>query len=201
MTKIFWLQHGWVKFSNSLLRRVLAVSLVLISSIASFWLWATPTAWAGLEDDRYDGNIFALYAGNGSLVPPKITLPASLKRDKATFLVLYVDDNSDCKQYSQVISRVQAYYGRAMDILPIRVDALIQKDQYEPIEPGYYYQGFVPQTAIFDVSGKLVLNEAGVLPYERIDDVLRKVFDLLPRSESVELKRRAVNEINTEIAP
>jgi hypothetical protein len=198
---VFWLQNFWVKFRDSLLQRVLAVSLVLIGSIVSLWLWATPTALAGLEDDRYDGNIFALYAGNGSLVPPKVTLSASLKRDKATFLVLYVDDNSDCKQYSQVISRVQAYYGRAMDILPVRVDSLIQKDKYEPTEPGYYYQGFVPQTVIFDVSGKLVLNEAGVLPYERIDDTLRKVFDLLPRSESAELKRRAVNEINTEIAP
>jgi hypothetical protein len=29
--------------------------------------------------------------------------------------------------------------------------------------------------------------------------VLREVFDLLPRSESVELKRRTVNEFNTEL--
>ncbi|EFA73126.1 hypothetical protein CRD_01530 [Raphidiopsis brookii D9] len=29
------------------------------------------TALAGSKDDRYEGNIFVVFAGNGSLVPPK----------------------------------------------------------------------------------------------------------------------------------
>ncbi|MEN8443536.1 MAG: thioredoxin family protein, partial [Cyanobacteria bacterium J06555_13] len=47
----------------------------------------------------------------------------------------------------------------------------------------------------------LVFNEAGQVPYEKIDDLLRTVFDLLPRTESVELKRRPINEVNTELVP
>ncbi|BAU41930.1 hypothetical protein O77CONTIG1_01748 [Leptolyngbya sp. O-77] len=75
------------------------------------------------------------------------------------------------------------------------------KDKYDPSEPGYYLTGYAPQTVVFDKAGQVVLNESGVIPYERIDDVLREVFDLLPRSQSAELKRRTVNEINTELVP
>lgn len=158
-------------------------------------------AWAGLTDDRYDGEIFALYAGNGSLVPPKMTLADALNQKKPALLVFYTDDSRDCKQYSNVVSQTQAFYGRVIDILPIRVDSLPIKDKFDPKEPGYYYKGFVPQTVLFDQSGKVLLNEIGSIPYEKIDDEFRKVFDLLPRSESIVLKRRPVNEINTELIP
>ncbi|HEY9600054.1 MAG TPA: thioredoxin family protein, partial [Allocoleopsis sp.] len=80
-------------------------------------------------------------------------------------------------------------------------DSLPVKSKYEPTEPGYYYKGLVPQTVLIDQKGKVVLNETGQLAYERIDDAFRQVFDLLPRSESVELKRRTLNEINTELTP
>jgi hypothetical protein len=158
-------------------------------------------AWAGLNDDRYDGEVFALYAGNGSLVPPKVALANSFKQHKPAMLVFYTDDSSDCKLYANVVSQTQAFYGRAIDILPIRVDSLPLKAKFESTEPGYYYKGFVPQTVLFDQSGKVVLNETGVIEYEKIDDEYRKVFDLLPRSESATLRRRMVNEINTELVP
>ncbi|KAM3105326.1 thylakoid membrane photosystem I accumulation factor [Phormidesmis sp. 146-20] len=174
---------------------------VLFSLVTIVCLLFPLPAMAGLTDDRYDGDIFALYAGNGSLVPPKISLADSLKQKKPTLLVLYTDDSSDCKQYSTVVSQFQAFYGRASDILAIRIDSLPIKDKYEPTEAGYYYKGYVPQTVGFDQSGKVVLNETGAIPYEQIDDAFRKVFDLLPREESVPLKRRQVNEVNTELVP
>ncbi|MGL6339366.1 MAG: thylakoid membrane photosystem I accumulation factor, partial [Waterburya sp.] len=43
----------------------------------------------------------------------------------------------------------------------------------------------------------VVYDGKGQVPYEEIDDVLREVFDLLPRSESVVLKRRSFNEFNS----
>ncbi|NET54244.1 MAG: thioredoxin family protein, partial [Merismopedia sp. SIO2A8] len=46
----------------------------LVAIFSSMLLLGTPPALAGLDDDRFDGNIFALYGGNGSLVPPRITL-------------------------------------------------------------------------------------------------------------------------------
>ncbi|NJM76788.1 MAG: thioredoxin family protein [Acaryochloridaceae cyanobacterium RU_4_10] len=156
-------------------------------------------AWAGIQDDRFDGNIFALYAGNGSLVPPKVTLAKSLSSERPTLLTFYIDDSRDCKQFSAIISQIQAYYGRVLDFIPIDVDSIPVKASYDPTEPGYYYKGKVPQTLVFDISGKQVLDVVGRGRFEQFDDVLRNVFDLLPRSESVELKRRALNEVNAEL--
>ena len=160
-----------------------------------------PSALAGINDDRYDGNVFVLYGGNASLVPAKITLEKSLQQsDRATLLVLYLDDCSDCKQYAPVVSRLQAFYGRATYIIPVNVDTIPPKSSFAPTEAGYYYKGVVPQVVLFDRAGKIVLNKQGQVPYEQVDDTLREVFDLLPRSESQELKRRSFNEFSSELA-
>jgi hypothetical protein len=177
-------------------QRWLIIGLVMVLG----WLATPANAWAGLEDDRFDGNIFALYAGNGSLVPPRVTLAQSLQQpERPTLLFFYVDDSSDCKQFSSVISQLQAPYGRAADFIPIMADSIPVKDHYEPTEPGYYFEGSVPQTLVIDQQQQVRFNEIGLVSYEAIDDVMREVFDLLPRTESVELRRRPVNEVNTEL--
>ena len=174
----------------------------LIWGILTIWvsLVSFPTeAWAGLNDDRYDGNIFALYAGNGSLVPPRVNLTQALRQEKPTLLVFYVDDSSDCKRFSSVISQLQAPYGRAANFVPVMADSIPLKEHYESTEPGYYFGGSVPQTVVFDAMHKVRLDETGNISYEAIDDVMREVFNLLPRSESVELRRRPINELNSEL--
>lgn len=173
-----------------------ALGLVIILNLV---LLMPSPALAGLQDDHYDGNIFPLYAGNGSIVPPRVRLSEAFQRDKPTLLVLYIDDSRDCKEFSAVVSQLDAYYGRVADFIVTDVDSIAPKAAYEPTEPGYYYKGFVPQTVLFDAQGNVVLNETGIIPYERVDDEFRKIFDLLPRSESVELKRRQANEINVEL--
>ena len=162
---------------------------------------AMASALAGINDDSFEGNVFVLYGGNASLVPAKINLERALQQnERATVLVLYLDDSRDCKQYAPVVSRLQAFYGRATNIIPVNADAIPLKSTYTPTEAGYYYQGVLPHIVIFNQAGKVVLNEKGRVPYEQIDDTLREVFDLLPRSESVELKRRHVNELSSELA-
>ena len=184
------------KISHKLLK-VFALSLLIIG--IEFLALGSSSAIASIDDDRYEGNIYILYAGNGSLVPPRIGLQESLKRGTPVILVYYVDDSSDCKQYSFVVSRLQEFYGRAASIIPVTVDSLALNRQYTPEETGYYYEGKVPQTVILDQEGKIVFNESGQQKYEAMDDVLREVFDLVPRSESIELKRRSFNEFNAEI--
>jgi len=167
--------------------------------LACLFMLGMPPALAGMNDDNYEGNVFIIYAGNGSLVPAKLTLAEALAEHKPTVMVFYVDDSSDCKKYSIYLSTVQAFYGRVTEIIPVNVDAIPVKDSYEPTEPGYYYKGAVPQVVVFNQEGKVVLDKIGQVPYEDIDDQLRIVFNLLPRSESVELKRRSFNEISTEL--
>jgi hypothetical protein len=169
----------------------------LLITICSLGL--TNPAWAGIDDDKFDGNVFVLYAGNGSLVPPRISLADSLKMQKPSLLVFYIDDSSDCKKYAGVISQLQAYYGRVASFVPVTVDSLNPHEKYPKTEPGYYYTGSVPQVVLIDGNGKVRLNQKGQVPFEKIDDVFRDVFNLLPRSDSVELKQRSFNEFNSEL--
>lgn len=181
---------GWALFSK--------ICVAVLVAIASFTL-ATSPAIAGLTDDHYDGSIFPLYAGNGSLVPPKVSLAESFKRDNPTVLLFYLDDSSDCKQYSSVISQLDGLYGWAADFIALSADAIDLDVADDPTQPGFYYKGTVPQVVVFDKAGQVILDRSDAPSFETIDDTLRKVFDLLPRTESVELKRRPVNEINGEL--
>lgn len=184
--------------------RAWAISLVGVVTVLglsmglSMGLWSG-SAIAGLHDDDYDGNIFALYAGNGSIVPPKFSLPQSLKQDKPTLLFFYVDDSQDSKEFSPVVSQLQAPYGREANFVAVAADSVPVRDSYDKTEAGYYFAGAVPQTVVFDAKGNVVLNEVGQIPYELVDDKMRELFDLLPREESLELKRRSFNEVNSEL--
>ena len=187
---------GIYKFVQLLSKSWTKLAICLIVTIVSFSLFALPAS-ATINDDRYDGNIFVLFGGNGSLVPPRMDLPTSLEREKPAILIFYVDDSSDCKQFSIVVTRLQEFYGRAASIIPVSIDSFVDKEQYSPDEPAYYYSGVVPETVILDQKGKVVYDGKGQVPYEEMDDVLREVFDLLPREESEVLKRRSFNEFNS----
>jgi hypothetical protein len=182
-----FLKSGW---------RSIAMSVFILVFLCSL----TYPVLAGINDDKYDGNVFVLYAGNGSLVPARISLADSLKVKKPALMVFYVDDSSDCKKYSTVISQLQAFYGKAASFIPVTADSLELNGKYPQTEPGYYYKGTVPQTVVIDRDGKIRLNETGQISFEKMDDTLRQVFDLLPRKESVELKRRSFNEFNSELS-
>ena len=169
---------------------------VALSCLLAF----TTPALAGINDDRFEGNIFALYGGNGSLMPPRVTLTDSFQRHKPALLVFFLDDSSDCKQYATVVSSLQQYYGRAADFIPVSVDSLPPTPSDSLTQPSHYYEGIVPQTVLLDKSGKVALNAKGLVAFEEVDDAFRQVFDLLPRSESVELKRRMVNEFSSELS-
>ena len=183
---------NWIPLRQSIAK--IATLCLLITSFSLCWICP---ALASIDDDRYEGNIFVLFAGNGSLVPPRMDLPTSLKREKPAILVFYVDDSSDCKQFSGLVTRLQEFYGRAASIIPVTVDSFIDQQQYTPKDPAYYYNGVVPETVILNQQGKVVYDGEGQVPYEEIDDALRQVFDLLPRSESEVLKRRSFNEFNS----
>ncbi len=178
----------------------LAVCSLVVVGLIVLSTWSPVPAWASLQDDRFDGNIFALYASNGSLVPPRVDLATSFAQKKPALLLFYLDDSRDCKQFASTYSQLQAGYGRAADFIPISADTVLNTD-YPKTDERSYYRGQVPQLVVFDQAGKIVLDEVGQVSYEKIDDTLREVFELLPRTESATLRRRQVNEVNTELIP
>jgi hypothetical protein len=158
---------------------------------------ATP-AWAGLDDDRFDGNVFVLYAGNGSLVPPRIGLADSLANKKPAFLVFYADDSKDCKRFAGVVSQLQSYYGRASNFIPVPIDSLGQQ-KYPKNEPGFYYKGKIPQTVLLDEGGKVVYEAIGNASFNDIDNAFRKLFKRPAREAKDNLEQRSFNEFNSEL--
>jgi hypothetical protein len=189
-----------IKLLESFTGKWLRLLTISISILIFTCLSLSSPAIAGLEDDKYDGNVFVLYAGNGSLVPAKISLADSIKAKKPALIVFYIDDSTDCKKYSTTVSQLQGYYGKAASFIPVTVDSLALDNKYPATEAGYYYGGTVPQTVLIDKNGKVSLNEVGVLSFEKVDDAMREVFELLPRKDSVELKRRSFNEFNSELS-
>jgi hypothetical protein len=175
-----------------------------------FGLWTLhpAIATAKLTDDRYDGNIFVLYAGNGSLVPTNETLAQALSRERAVMLVFFVDDSRDCKDYALVVSRVQERYGRRTSILPINVDAIAPRRAdadapeaaFTAQEAGFYYrEAGVPQTVILNPAGDVRFDATGVQSFEQLDTVLREVFDLEQVTPPQPPQRQEYNEFNAEL--
>ena len=172
---------------------------LFLAFLIGFGLNLNP-AFAGVNDDRFEGNIFALYAGNGSLVPPKSHLKDSLRNHRVAIILFYLDDSRDSKLFASTYSQLQAGYGRVADLIPVIVDSLFSGVSYSPEEEGYYYRGQIPQVVIVNQEGQVVLDELGQVPYEKMDDVLRELYDLMPRSESEQLlKRRSFNEFSSEL--
>lgn len=188
MITFSWLQR-WKAFSLNRTNGLVRQLLVLFALLIGLGYLGMSSALAGISDDRFDGNIFVLYAGNGALVPPKVDLATSLQRHTPALLTFYLDDSRDCKEYAIVISNLQAFYGREVDFIPVNVDTIAPDQSYPATEAPYYYTGAVPQVVLIDQAGEMVFNETGQTPYEQIDDVMRGMFNLPARSEKVELER------------
>lgn len=154
---------------------------------------------AKLTDDTYDGNIFALYGGNGSIVPAHINLAQSLKQGRAAMLVFYIDDSSDCKRFSPILNLAQAQYGKNLTLIPVSVDSLdLQRSDYQPTEEAYYYRGVVPQTVLISDQGEKNFDQEGVFGFEELDAAIRNLFKLpiAPPSQRFRKTNQPINEVN-----
>lgn len=188
MTFVSLRQTGYRWFTVVLTRTVISVCCLGLC----LGLFGTAPTMAGVSDDQFDGNIFVLYASNGSLVPPKTNLSESLQKHRPSVLMFYTDDSAECKDNALVISQLQAFYRQNVSFIPISVDTLSTGKSYTPQEAPYYYNGtLVPQFLVVNPDGDVVLDTIGQTPYELIDDALRDIYELPPRPESFSIARPA----------
>ena len=171
------------------LRSLIAVGLSLL-------LLASPSE-AARDTDSYDGNIFALYAGNGSLVPPPTTLKDALENERTSVIVFYLDDSSNSKIFSPVVSELQRLWGRELDLLPLTTDAFQGEDSQDPSEPATYWHGTIPQVVVIDGKGNVLLDEDGQVPLEAINAAISAATGIeAPAQGSTTI---SFNELNTEV--
>jgi hypothetical protein len=169
--------------------------VVLTFFLVALLAWPTG-AMASLENDHYDGNIFALYAGNGSLVPPRLTLAEALNDHRVTLLVYYLDDSAVSKRFAGVVSELQRVWGNSIELMPLVTDPLQGREDRGPTDPLHYWRGVVPQVVVLGQEGQVMLDAPGQVEIDTIHAALSRATGLpLPPSSS-ERRMTSFNELN-----
>tara|TARA_Y100001933_G_scaffold231543_1_gene249428 strand:- start:636 stop:1172 length:537 start_codon:yes stop_codon:yes gene_type:complete len=173
-----------------------ALLIRFIAMVLSLVVMVVP-AQAIRETDSYDGNIFALYAGNGSLVPPAVTLADSQQAGRTSVIVYYLDDSRTSKAFSPSVSELQRLWGNNVDLLPLTTDALQGRTNSDRTDPAHYWHGIVPQVVVIDGNGQVLLDENGQVPLEQINGAISQATGIpAPQGQSMSL---SFNELNTEV--
>ncbi len=190
---------GWSQRSA---RRLLALLLPLLLSLGAgltLGLGAPQPAAASLTNNTYDGNIYALYAGNGSLVPPRRTLEQALAEHRPTLVVYYLDDDAASKQFSPVVSELQRLWGNSIELIPLVTDPLQNRRPTGPEDPATYWHGHTPQVVVFNAEGRVLFDGEGAVSLEAINQAVSEATGIpLPegfRSSTTVL----INELNAEV--
>lgn len=183
-------------------RRLLALVLPLLLSLGAsltLGLAAPEPAAASLTNNTYDGNIYALYAGNGSLVPPRRTLEQALAEQRPTVVVYYLDDDAASKQFSPVVSELQRLWGNSIELIPLVTDPLQNRAAQGPQDPATYWRGRTPQVVVFNGEGRVLFDGEGAVSIEAINQAVSEATGIpLPegfRSSTTVL----INELNAEV--
>ena len=169
-------------------------SLLLISIL--FFLNSPVNA--SRTTDSYDGNIFPIYAGNGSIVPPQTSLKESIENERISILFFYLDDSSDSKAVVPIISGLDLIWRNNIDIIALTTDELQGKDFKNTKEEGYYWNGYIPQTVLIDGKGNIKYDKNGLIDIDEINKIIAEIkgIDIEDTSFSIE----SFNEYNSIIS-
>ena len=170
--------------------------LRIFSSLLIFFFLFVNPVYSARDTDSYDGNIYPIYAGNGSLVPPQSTLSESLKNERTSVLVFYLDDSSTSKLFAPVVSGIKLLWSSSVDLIPLSIDELDNDDKKTVTAPGYYWHGNIPQTVILDGKGNVLLDEEGQVSFDQINDAITKGTGL--KKPDFDLTVKSFNEYNSE---
>ena len=170
----------------------------VLCCVVALLLLVSP-AQAVLNDDNYDGNIYALYAGNGSLVPPANTLEDTLADQRAAVIVYYLDDSAVSKRFAPVVSELQRLWGRGIDLLPLTIDPLQGRQPTGAADPASYWRGQIPQVVVIDPNGEVVFDQEGQVSLGSINDAISRATGL-PAPELPAINQEgSFNEVNIEV--
>jgi hypothetical protein len=158
-----------------------------------------PVAQASLTNNNYDGNIYALYAGNGSLVPPRSTLAETLAAHRPAVVVYYLDDDAASKQFSPVVSELQRLWGNNIELIPLVTDPLQNRVVEGAGDPARYWHGEIPQVVVFDGTGQVLLDAAGQVGLDAINDAVSQATGITIPEEFRRSTTVSINELNAEV--
>ena len=160
---------------------------------------STYKANAARDTNSYDGNIFPIYAGNGSIVPPQTTLQESLKNERISVLFFYLDDSSDSKAMAPVISGLDLIWRNNIDVIALTTDELQNEEESDQTnEPNYYWNGLIPQTIILDSNGEIKFDKNGKIEIDELNNVIGELKGIEIKDSKFSLE--SFNEYNSVIS-
>ena len=153
---------------------------------------------AARTTDSYDGNIFPIYAGNGSIVPPQTSLKESIENERISLLFFYLDDSADSKALVPIISGLDLIWKNNIDIIALTTDELQGKVFNDKKEEGYYWNGYIPQTVLINPKGYVEYDKNGLIDIDEINKIIGNIkgIDIKDTSFSIE----SFNEYNSTIS-
>ena len=170
--------------------------LRIFSSLLVIFFLSVNPVYSARDKDSYDGNIYPIYAGNGSLVPPPSTLSESLKNERTSVLVFYLDDSSASKQFAPVVSGIKLLWSSSIDLIPLSIDELDNDEKKTFEDPGFYWHGKIPQTVIIDGKGNVLLDQEGQVSFDDINNAITTGTGL--KKPDFDLEVKSFNEYNSE---
>jgi hypothetical protein len=174
-----------------------------LTVLVALWIgltgWGVQPAAAALTTNTYDGNIYALYAGNGSLVPPRSTLGQAMADHRPAVVIYYLDDDAASKQFSPVVSELQRLWGNRIELIPLVIDPLQNRPTEGPTDPATYWSGVIPQVVVFDTEAKVVFNASGLVDVDRINDGVSKATGVPLPEGGTTSTTVSFNELNAEV--
>ena len=169
-------------------------SLLLISIL---FLLNSPVN-ASRTTDSYDGNIFPIYAGNGSIVPPQTSLKESIENERISILFFYLDDSADSKAVVPIISGLDLIWRNNIDIIALTTDELQGKEFKNMKEEGYYWNGLIPQTVLIDGTGNIKYDKNGLVNIDEINKIIGEIKGIDVEDSSFSVK--SFNEYNSTLS-
>jgi len=179
--------------------RPLTGGLALFALVLSLLGLAPAVAQASLTNNNYDGNIYALYAGNGSLVPPRSTLEQALGERRPAVVIYYLDDDTASKQFAPVVSELQRLWGNNIELIPLVTDPLQNRPDQGPTDPAHYWHGRIPQVVVFNPDGKVLLDAEGQVGLDSINDAVSLATGITIPEEFRRSTTVSINELNAEV--
>ncbi len=174
-----------------------AVLALLLSLLIG--LGGVAPAWASRDTDSYDGNIFALYAGNGALVPPRVTLAEALRGERPVLLAFYLDDSAASKAFAPLLSDLQGRWGRAVELIALASDPYTADPSASADDPSHYWSGVVPQLLVIDGEGRVRYDGQGRIDEQAVEEALAAVTGLPAAGDGTRRRTQSFNEYNSEV--
>ena len=153
-------------------------------------------AYSARDTNSFDGNIFPIYAGNGSMVPPASSISKSINNKRTSVIFYYLDDSATSKAYAAVISGLKLLWTTSIDIIPITTDELQGTTTKDRNDPAYYWHGNIPQIVVLNGDGEVKLDEEGQIPIDKLNEAIGNASGLNPPDFNITIK--SFNEYNSE---